>query len=101
MSMSGESGRDAHRIGIEFVSERSMYAWRMAARRVSHWFKLTLWGRNSGGKRRRIGEMSMRRVSGGDAVGRRPKFSLARSSGDFYFSLGSSGNRKFWRVGFP
>jgi hypothetical protein len=48
-----------------------------------------------------IGELSMRRVSGGDAVGFGPKFSLPVWSEDFYFSLGSSGNRKFWRVGFP
>jgi hypothetical protein len=43
----------------------------------------------------------MRRVSGGDAAGCGLKFSLPRSSGDFYFSFGSSGNRRFWRVGFP
>jgi hypothetical protein len=45
--------------------------------------------------------MSMQRVSGGDAVGCGPKFSLPGRSGDFFFSLGNSGNRRFWRVGFP
>jgi hypothetical protein len=45
---------------------------------------VTLWGRNLGGKGQRIGEVSMQRVSDGDAVGCWPKFSLAGRSGDFF-----------------
>jgi hypothetical protein len=100
MSMLDESGRDAHRIDTEFVSDRST---RGGWRRVEFPIGLSCdtLGEKFRGKGATDWGMSMRRVSGGDAVGCGPKFSLPRWSEDFYFSLGSSGNRRFWRVGFP